>query len=253
MRLNAQSPIPLYQQLATRLREGLDTGVYAVGARIPSEHELAAEYGIGRPTVRQATDLLVRQGRLERRRGSGTYVAEPPKAIDVFSLAGTSAALSASEFETRLEVVRGPVLIAADSARIVVERRAVVNQVPVFYERFLFDADLFAGLEQRNLAGCSISALIQDEFYLVPSSARQTFRVVQAKKTDSERLAVATGSPLLQVTRELEFGTHGTALVVEILCCTDQYEFTQNLYPAEVSSEASNKFTSQVNGPLAFH
>ena len=100
MALNSQSPIPLYRQLADKIRGELDAGRYEVASRIPSEHQLAADYGIGRPTVRQATDLLVRQGRLQRRRGAGTFVCESPAAIDLFSLTGTSAALQATDLET---------------------------------------------------------------------------------------------------------------------------------------------------------
>jgi GntR family transcriptional regulator len=91
--LNFQSPIPLYRQLADILMEGIRSGDYhAVGARIPSEPQLAKDYGIGRPTVRQAIDVLVRKGMLERRRGSGTYVRAREQEIDLFSLAGTSSA-----------------------------------------------------------------------------------------------------------------------------------------------------------------
>ena len=58
--LNTQSPIPLYHQLAEILMEGIRTGDYPPGLRIPSEPQLAKAYGIGRPTVRHAIDLLVR-------------------------------------------------------------------------------------------------------------------------------------------------------------------------------------------------
>ena len=90
--LNTQSPIPLYRQLAEILMEGLRSGKFPAGARIPSEPQLAKAYAIGRPTVRQAVDVLVRRGLLVRRRGSGTYVREHEREIDLFSLAGTSSA-----------------------------------------------------------------------------------------------------------------------------------------------------------------
>ena len=82
MTLNASSPIPLYRQLALRIREHIDRGEIGVSEKIPSEHRLAREYGIGRPTVRQATDLLVREGVLQRRRGSGTFVLPPYTELD---------------------------------------------------------------------------------------------------------------------------------------------------------------------------
>src|SRR5437588_4416719 len=48
-----------------------------VGAAIPSERRLATELGVSRLTLRAALDELVRDGYLERRHGSGTYVTEP--------------------------------------------------------------------------------------------------------------------------------------------------------------------------------
>ena len=84
--LDSSSPVPLYHQLAERLLTGIRTGAYPTGCRLPSEPELARVYGIGRPTVRQATDVLVRRRIVERRRGSGTFVVDPPERVDLLSL-----------------------------------------------------------------------------------------------------------------------------------------------------------------------
>src|SRR5881227_1540693 len=48
-----------------------------VGDAIPSERQLSGDLGFSRLTVRAALDELVREGYLERRRGSGTFVREP--------------------------------------------------------------------------------------------------------------------------------------------------------------------------------
>src|ERR1700724_3494563 len=48
-----------------------------VGQAIPSERQLTQELGVSRLTVRAALDGLVRDGYLDRRHGSGTYVTEP--------------------------------------------------------------------------------------------------------------------------------------------------------------------------------
>ncbi len=87
--LNSKSPIPLYHQLSDIILAKIRSGEYPPGSRIPSENRLAAAYGIGRPTARQATDLLVRKRMLVRKRGSGTFVEESRKEVDLFSLAGT--------------------------------------------------------------------------------------------------------------------------------------------------------------------
>src|SRR5437899_1352439 len=49
----------------------------AVGQTIPSERHLTQELGVSRLTIRAALDELVRDGYLDRRHGSGTYVTEP--------------------------------------------------------------------------------------------------------------------------------------------------------------------------------
>ena len=44
VRLNANSPVPLYRQLADRLLADIDGGAYGVESKIPSEHELAERF-----------------------------------------------------------------------------------------------------------------------------------------------------------------------------------------------------------------
>ncbi len=50
------------------------------GDRIPSERDLAARWGVARMTARKAIETVTAEGWLERRRGSGTYVAQMPYA-----------------------------------------------------------------------------------------------------------------------------------------------------------------------------
>jgi GntR family transcriptional regulator len=83
--LNSKSPNPLYHQLADIPLNRTRTGEYPPGSRIPSENQLTVSYGIGRPTARQAIDLLVRKGMLARKRSSGTFVRAAHKDVDLFS------------------------------------------------------------------------------------------------------------------------------------------------------------------------
>ena len=87
--LDFSSPVPLYYQLAELFREQIRMGELEAGTRLPSENALAATFGVGRPTVRQGTELLVRQGLLQRRRGAGTFVRQRVPEVDLFDLAGT--------------------------------------------------------------------------------------------------------------------------------------------------------------------
>ncbi len=88
--LDHRSPTPLYLQLAEAIRGRIKDGLIRTGDALPSERELSDAVGISRVTVRKAIDILLREGLLSRRHGSGTYIApriEQPGAL----LAGFSA------------------------------------------------------------------------------------------------------------------------------------------------------------------
>ncbi|MEM8534773.1 MAG: GntR family transcriptional regulator, partial [Chloroflexota bacterium] len=75
--LDPDSRHPLYLQLVRVLRHQISTGTYMSGDRLPPETELATQFSISRGTVRQAMDVLVNQGLLERVAGKGTFVTAP--------------------------------------------------------------------------------------------------------------------------------------------------------------------------------
>src|SRR5689334_25042919 len=67
--VNFRPGIPRYLQIAETLRRELK----GEGERIPSEHALCARFKVSRPTIRQALDVLVQEGRLYRHAGRGTF------------------------------------------------------------------------------------------------------------------------------------------------------------------------------------
>jgi len=69
-------PTPLYFQFQRSLRERIQRREWAPGQRIPSEPELAREYGISRTTIREGLDVLEKEGVVERRHGHGTFVRD---------------------------------------------------------------------------------------------------------------------------------------------------------------------------------
>ena len=65
-----------YQILANTLRDHILDGVYTEGEMLETENELAEKYGVSRRTVREALGILEKEGFIDRRRGSGTYVRQ---------------------------------------------------------------------------------------------------------------------------------------------------------------------------------
>jgi GntR family transcriptional repressor for pyruvate dehydrogenase complex len=63
--------------IAQRIIDAIAQEKLGPGDRLPPERELAAQLGVGRPTLREALGVLKTQGRLDIRHGSGVYVADP--------------------------------------------------------------------------------------------------------------------------------------------------------------------------------
>jgi GntR family transcriptional regulator len=236
--LNSDSPIPLYRQLADVLLTRIRAGEYPAGSKIPSEPQLSRDFRIGRPTVRQATDLLIRRRRLERRRGSGTFVVEPPEQVDLLSLAGTMASFEKTGLDVRTVLLRRPRRVRVEGdlenpfrgrSAWFVSRLTRVDKEPVLLERLWLDLEQFPDLGRISLADRSLSRLAEDHYHLRPESADQNFRVTTLDATDAEHLILPTGTPVLLVKRHIHFPNARSAVFAELTCRTDRLVFSQTL------------------------
>ena len=236
--LNPQSPMPLYHQLADILLSGIRTGDYPPDSRIPSELSLAAAYGIGRPTVRQAIDMLVRKRILVRKRGSGTYVLRQQKEIDLFSLAGTTSAFHREGASVVTMILQKTRLVSVGSnpenpfsgqSAYFISRLTRVEAAPVLIEDIYLHAGLFAGIDAMNLSGRSLSQIVDERYFMRPVSGRQTFRIGYVEGSRATNLAVSPTTPVLLVKRFLNFPQADSAIYSELYCRTDQFVFSQTI------------------------
>ena len=76
MQIQAVKVQRLYLQVAGQLQELIANGVFEAGSRLPSERDLAAQFGVSRPTIREAMIALEIAAVVEVRSGSGVYVLE---------------------------------------------------------------------------------------------------------------------------------------------------------------------------------
>lgn len=236
--LNPQSPMPLYHQLADILLAGIRSGAYPPGSRIPSEHALAATFGIGRPTARQGVDLLVRKRILVRRRGSGTFVRTRHQEIDLFSLAGTTSAfhkegvsvVSCFLEQTRLAGVGpNPENPFSGGQAYFFSRLTRVEETPVLIEDIYLHPQLFAGIDAIYVEGRSLSQIVNEHYYMRPTSGKQNFSIGYVAGKKARHLAASTKTPILVVKRFLHFSQADNAIYSELYCRTDQFVFSQTI------------------------
>lgn len=236
--LNSLSPIPLYHQLSNIILDKIRSGEYPPGSKILSENELAARYGIGRPTARQATDLLVRKRILMRKRGSGTFVCDLQKEVDLFSLAGTTSAFNEKGIEVTTHILQNirleqtkydPENPFSNKKAFFYSRLSRVEKVPVLIEDMYLHAILFKEIDKIDLSRRSLSQVVDEHYYMKPSSGRQNFRIGYLTGEKANTLEVRSDTPILMVKRFLNFDQTKNAIYSELYCRTDQFVFSQTL------------------------
>ncbi len=237
--LNTESPIPLYHQLADIIADEINAGKYKPGERILSEQKLASAYSIGRPTVRQAIELLIRKRLLTRKRGSGTYVRTSDEEVDLFSLAGTMSSFLRKGLGTTSRILRKIRLARIDRKEpenpfaggraFYFERLTKVEDSPVLIETIYLHPELFKGIDKIDLSGRSLSEVVNRQFYMRPTGGKQNFRIGFLSEKRAKLLEVTPGTPILLVKRFLHFGQAENAFFSEMFCRTDQFVFSQSV------------------------
>lgn len=182
-----------------------------MGSVVPTERVLAAELGTSRTTVRQALLELVAEGRLVRRRGSGTYVAEPkmewPLHLTSFTAQAAANGFAASTQLLGVDRVRAEPLVAQrlgllDGAPIWrIERLRLIDERPMAVETSHLSAKRFPRLSQHLRGQQSLYAVLDRVFGVVPATAREAISTAPASVREAQLLDTDPGAPMLVLGR----------------------------------------------------
>lgn len=159
MKLDRSSPMPLWAQLETVLRERLGRGDF--DERFPTDSELVDEFGVSRHTVREAVRHLNKAGVLRRERGRGTVVNRAEFEQPLGALYSLFGSVEASGIEQR-SVVR-ELCETTDSA--VAERLGLPVDAPLFFlERLRFAGTDPLALDRAWLSMADAGVLLDANF-----------------------------------------------------------------------------------------
>ena len=241
MRAHLQDgPLPRYYQLKEILREKIRGGQWAAGGPIPSERELAQEYGLSRMTARQAVAELAREGLLYRLQGKGTFVGRPRITQQLMVLTGFSQDMAARGWRPGARVLEQhmePATPAVAARLRIPEGRLVFyacrlrlsDDEPLALESIHLSFPGCAGLLAADLAADSLYALLQERFDLQLRDAEQEIEAGLADATEARRLSVEPGAALLRM-RRTTFSTAGAVVeYAESAYRGDKYTFYTRL------------------------
>jgi GntR family transcriptional regulator len=216
---------PKYLRIHGDLRDRITSGQWPVGSPLPSQRELADEFGVSLMTLRQALQLLIDDGLIDTRHGSGTYVAAR-YAYDLGhlrsfadDLAAQGAEISTSLLDAR--IVTPPELVGARLGgpatvlrlrrlRLVAGRPLIVqtSYLPAPALPALLSHDL---LDERGDLRRGLYTLLA-EHGLTVTEASETITPTTLGRQDASDLVRPEGSPAL-LSHRISFTATGVPIV----------------------------------------
>jgi GntR family transcriptional regulator len=189
-----------------------------VGDSIPSERQLSIDLAVSRLTVRAALDELVREGYLVRRRGAGTFVAEPKVAkggIDIASFSDDMRARGLTPGSRTLELRTIPagarlgrlLRVSPSEPVVAVKRLRLADGDPMAVELLHVRSSLVPGLTASDLEENSFYELLASRYDISIVGGTQTVEPTVTNEEESQVLGVPLHSPALlfeRVTRTSE-------------------------------------------------
>jgi GntR family transcriptional regulator len=204
---------PLYESVRARVVERLRSGHWAPGDRIPTEAQLAAEFGVGIGTIRRAVEELVAEGVLVRRARIGTTVARhtDEHSFDLYfsfvDPAGNPLRLSARLLGLKTEraptEVAGPLRLARGARVARIENLRLLDGAPAMLDRIWLPLARFADLRADVFAArpSSIYGFYQEQYGITVVRVVEDLGACVADAGLAKVLGLDAGAPLLRIQR----------------------------------------------------
>lgn len=207
--INFASPMPYYVQLMQLLSKRIDNGDWPVGAQIPGEPELCTLYGISRTVVRQALGEMEQQNLIVRRKGKGTYVAEPKVSESLAQkLTGFYQDMTERGYRIATKVLHQRVVPVSDKVAeylqiaprapvVDIRRLRFVNEEPIQLVTTYLPYELCPALAEADLEDRSLYDFLESTCGLSITRGRRFIEAVAANEVEARLLHVERGAPLI--------------------------------------------------------
>lgn len=202
--------MPRYLQIADLFRQRIGRGHWREGQRLPSLDALVAEFGVARVTVRQAVDVLSREGLVSPQQGRGTFVTGKPTQDRWLKVQTSLAELDQIYRDTRPRIVNleesvsDAPLTAADgqpAGRYVFMRRVHSRDgAPYCVINIYLAEDIFAR-EAERFRNETVIPILASHPDIRIARARQVLTIGSADLEVAQWLQVPVGAPVADVRR----------------------------------------------------
>lgn len=231
--------ISLYMQIKELLVAKIGSGEWPPGNIIPSEINLAQEFGVSQGTVRKAITELVENNVLTRKQGRGTFVSnhDPQRALFHFfhitdnkghKVLPDSSVLDCRRIQasrkeiSKLQLTAGTNIIRIERVRNFAARPTMIETITLPAERF---SDLLNGGD-RELPN-TLYELYEKQYGITIHSADEQLRAIAASRHDAKILNLKAGTPLLEIER-VAMTLDKTPVELRVSRCSTKNHYYQN-------------------------
>ncbi len=211
----APGPMPLWAQIAARLRNDIQAGAFQPGHTVPGEADLNRRFGVSRTTARAALNALETEGLITRQSGRGSIVLPPPIKRPLNRLSSFHEDMRARGLQpsTRTESVRS---VAAPDW-LATELAVSPNTPLVTFDRLLCADDCpiatsatwLAPFVSEHSPALTVAELDSGSFYqwleeragVQLAGGREVVAAIPADAATAKLLNVAPGTPVLEIRR----------------------------------------------------
>ncbi len=181
--------LPMYRKIADAIREKISSGDYKVGTALPTEAQLREEFSVSRVTVRQAIKLLVENGELESKQGSGTYVKESKVNYDIYQQSSFAEKWSHLDTVIRSDVlafeIRSASLAMAENLQIkegdkifYVKRVRYVDENAITVEETWLPTEMFPDLTYQVMQGSKYDYIEKQKGFVIDRSEQEILPIL---------------------------------------------------------------------------
>jgi len=233
--------MPRYHQIAQALRDRIRSGDIAPGERLDNQRRLAEDFGVTLMTLRQALEVLEREGLIMRRHGLGTFVALPSVDYDILNFRAFAGDLSAVGEDVATRFLRshfGPAdrlaareLTLAPGARVfVLERLRLVDGRPTSFQVSHLAAALGEEVAKADLAVTPLRQVLSFKLGIEITSARETVSAETLPARAAGELGCAPGAPCFRSDRVSVDAESRPIVYDRVFIPGDRFRITRQLH-----------------------
>lgn len=237
-----RSAIPLYTQIASSLRNELDTGTWPVGSKLPAINQLADRFGVAAQTMRQAIGLLESHGLVLRRQGIGTVVQNLPRDLHWLNLPTDWVSLVGmlDKLDVRVMLVEASDRVPKvregegrpDGAYKYVKRVHYRNDEPFCVIEFYLAAEVYMRAPKTFRRTTVIPALAKMKNIDI-HKVGQSISIDVADAETAKHLDIPLANPVARVRRSITDRKGNTIFIAEALYRSDVIHLDMDLSPGK--------------------